>query len=334
MKTRLWSLVISGLLFLMASCKQESPQTPAAAWPLPMHFPPPVYNFDQNTTTAAGFALGKALFYDPILSRDSTISCASCHLQSHAFADVVAFSQGVDAKRGRRNAPALQNLAWHTSFNLDGGINHLDLQPIAPITDSTEHGETLLGVFEKLRNSETYPQRFQAAFGSSEINDKSFLLAISQFTSRLISASSKYDAVKQGQERFNAEEERGYALFQSHCASCHQEPLFSDFSFRNNGHVSSTQDLGRAAVTGAASDEGKFRVPSLRNIARTAPYMHDGGLLDLEAVVAHYRQPRGSADPAIGNGIVLSAEDKADLIRFLHTLTDWTFLSDPLFSAP
>ena len=332
---RLGSYWILGLTFAMLlGCKQESDPTPAAAWPLPAHFPPPVYNFSKNPTTEAGFALGKALFYDPILSRDSSISCASCHLQGQAFADPVPFSRGVGGRLGRRNAPALQNLAWYTSFNQDGGINHLDLQPIAPITDSTEHDETLLNVFEKLRKSSGYPERFQAAFGSPEINDKSFLLALSQFTSRLISATAKYDVVRQGQGSFSPQEERGYALFQTHCGSCHQEPLFSDFSFRNNGHVSTTADLGRAVVTGLPADQGKFRVPSLRNIARTFPYMHDGSISSLEAVLAHYNSPARTAEAPIGEGLHLSAQEQADLIAFLHTLTDWDFLTNPRFAAP
>jgi cytochrome c peroxidase len=322
------------VVFLFSACKQEPLPAPVAGWTLPAHFPAARYDFSQNPTTEAGFALGRKLFYDPILSVDSSISCGSCHQQSLAFADGVAFSRGFQQRLGARNSPALQNLAWYTSFNYDGGINHLDLQPIAPLTDPREHADDLLNIFEKLRQHPDYPAMFEAAFGSRNIQDRSLLLAMSQFTSRLISANSKYDQVQLQQAHYNEQERLGYGLFKTHCASCHQEPLFTNFSFKRNGHGSSTQDAGRALVTGDAADESRFRVPSLRNIALTAPYMHDGSLETLEAVLAHYEQACATAEAPLGTGIPLSTAEKLNLIAFLHTLTDWSFVTDPRFAAP
>lgn len=318
----------------LSACKQEPVPAPVAGWTLPPHFPAPRYDFSQNPTTDAGFALGRKLFYDPILSVDSSISCGSCHQQSLAFADGVAFSRGFQQRLGARNSPALQNLAWYTSFNYDGGINHLDLQPIAPLTDPREHADDLLNIFEKLRQHPDYPSMFEAAFGSRTIQDRSLLLAMSQFTSRLITANSKYDQVQLQQASYNEQERLGYSLFKTHCASCHQEPLFTNFSFKRNGHLSSTRDEGRALVTGDAADEGRFRVPSLRNVALTAPYMHDGSLETLAAVLAHYEQASATAESPLGAGMPLSAADKTNLIAFLHTLTDWSFVTDPRFAAP
>ncbi|MFN3530042.1 MAG: cytochrome-c peroxidase [Bacteroidia bacterium] len=319
---------------LLLACGRDDKLVPAEPWALPAHFPAPVYDFSQNPTSAAGFELGKALFYDPITSIDSSISCASCHFQSHAFSDVVALSQGVNGQLGLRNAPALQNLAWMPHFNADGGINQLDLQPIAPLTDTLEHAFELRALFSRLEAHPLYPARFEAAFGRRQISDRPLLLAISQFTSRLISADSKYDRVKQGKASYTAAEAAGYALFQQHCASCHAEPLFSDYSFRNNGHLSRMGDEGRARVTGKPADEGKFRVPSLRNIQLSAPYMHDGSLQSLDEVLLHYAAVGPGADTLLGQGISLSSADRAALKAFLHSLTDYHFIANEAFSAP
>jgi cytochrome c peroxidase len=319
---------------LFGACKQEPAPVPASGWTLPAHFPAPRYDFGKNPTTEAGFALGRRLFYDPILSVDSSLSCGSCHQQALAFADGQALSRGVQQRLGSRNSPALQNLAWYTSFNYDGGINHLDLQPIAPITDVREHADDLLRIFGKLRRHEEYPRLFEAAFGDTSINDRRFLLALSQFTSRLVSANSKFDRVQLGQGPFDAREQAGHALFNTHCAGCHQGPLLSNFAFKRNGYVGASGDLGRALVTGDAADAGRFRVPSLRNIALTAPYMHDGGLATLDEVLAHYERPNALAEAPLGAGMALSAADKNHLIAFLHTLTDWSLLTDPRFAKP
>jgi cytochrome c peroxidase len=326
------------LVWLMAgmllACGRDNQGLPAPTGFLPAHFPPPVYNFAKNEPTSAGFELGKALFYDPITSVNSSISCASCHFQAHAFSDVVDFSSGVAGRLGIRNSPPLQNLAWKPHFNADGGINHLDLQPIAPITDTLEHAFDLKLLFERLRQHPTYPQRFTSAFGSDQINDRSLLLAISQFVGQLISADSKYDAVVLGKSSFSNEEAAGYRLFQQHCNGCHTEPLFSNFDFKRNGYASTTADEGRARITGKPSDIGKFSVPSLRNIAVTAPYMHDGQLNSLADVLDSYAQPAQTPDPRLGTGVQLSPVERSQLLAFLHTLTDVSFLTNPAFKAP
>jgi len=323
--------LIAGMLL---ACGRDNQTLPAPTGFLPAHFPPPVYNFAKNEPTSAGFELGNALFYDPITSVDSSISCASCHFQAHAFSDVVDFSRGVAGRLGMRNAPPLQNLAWKPHFNADGGINHLDLQPIAPITNTLEHAFDLNLLFERLRQHPSYPQRFMAAFGSDQINDRSLLLAISQFVGQLISADSKYDAVVLGKSSFSNEEAAGYRLFQQHCNGCHTEPLFSNFDFKRNGYASTTADEGRAQVTGKPSDVGKFSVPGLRNIAVTAPYMHDGQLRSLADVLDSYAQPSQTPDPRLGTGVQLSPAERSQLLAFLHTLTDVSFLTNPAFKAP
>lgn len=324
------------LLFLATACRQEELPPPAELQPLPVpaHFPAPRYDFAANKPIPAGIALGRKLFYDPITSVDSSISCASCHVQSLAFAHDQSLSRGVGGKLGLRNSPALQNLAWIPWFNADGGINHLDVQPLAPITDSAEHNFNLPDLFERLRRHPQYPADFEAAFGSRSISDRPFFLAMSQFMTQLVSASSHYDQVLTQKATFNADQAAGYSLFRTHCSSCHSEPLTSSFAFARNGHQSSTNDEGRKRVTGEAVDLGKFRIPSLRNVALTAPYMHDGSLPSLDAVLNHYTQPDYVADAPIGAGIALSQLEKNQLKAFLHSLTDPSFQQNEHLRSP
>lgn len=303
----------------------------------PKHFPKPAYNFDNNEVTKARFELGRKLFYDPLLSANNTISCGSCHIQTSAFTHHGhILSHGIYDRQGTRNSPPIMNLAWNTSFMWDGGIVDLDLQPIAPIKNHVEMDDSLPNVLNKLRNSTTYPALFNKAYGSTEINGTKFLKAMSQFMLMCVSSNSKYDSVQQNLSSFTVEENAGYQVFKQNCNSCHKEPIFTDYSFRNNGLQPSTlNDLGRYPVTNLETDKYKFKVPSLRNLSFTAPFMHDGRLLTLDAVLDHYTnnvQATQNLDPLLQQngtlGISLSIQDKSNLKAFLKTLDDKSFLLD------
>jgi|SRR6218665_16179 len=300
----------------------------------PANFPAPVYRMNDNPITEEGFVLGRKLFYEPRLSRNNTISCGSCHIQSAAFTqhghDV---SHGIDDRLGSRNSPPIMNLAWSTTFFWDGGVFDLDLQPIVPITNHVEMDETMDNVLNKLRQHPQYPSMFKKAFGTEEISTARVMKALSQFMILCISSSSKYDSVINGTKTFTSQEQQGYTIFRDRCSSCHKEPLFTDHSFRNNGiAIGPNNDEGRYAVTLNEADKYKFKVPSLRNLAFTAPYMHDGRFLTLDAVLDHYEngvQSTPNPDPILTNGIKMTAQERQDLLVFLKTLSDRNFLNDP-----
>lgn len=219
----------------------------------------------------------------------------------------------------------------------DGGINHIEMVPVAPITNPVELDETMSNVLEKLRAHPFYPDLFEKAFGSKEINDQRLLWALAQYSAMIISANSKYDKVKLGKARFTAEEERGYLIFKQFCNDCHREPLFSDFSFRNNGLSPTPHELGRMTITQLQEDHYKFKVPSLRNLAFTHPYMHDGRFFTIDEVLNHYTDgiyPADNLDSLLKNGIPLSDEQKHDLKRFLSTLNDFELISNKNYAEP
>lgn len=341
MYDRIRALLFAGMLFSGIACTTQE-DTPEAAFPgfvEPSHFPKAVYNFEGNPLTRDGFELGRTLFYEKGLSRGGQVSCGSCHAQVHAFADHSArFSTGVDGRIGRRNAPGLSNLAWHSSFLADGGVNHLEVMPLAPISDHREMDMELNELIDFLRADERYPKLFAKAFGTELIDSQRLLFALAQFQGMIVSSNSRYDDYLLGKSALNAQELRGEALFTAHCASCHSGALQSDFSFRNNGLDTVFSDRGRAEITLDESDVGKFKVPSLRNAEWTYPYMHDGRFWTLEDVLEHYAagiQSSPSLDPSLPvGGIALSLVDQADLIVFIKTLSDETLLRDRRFSEP
>jgi len=305
----------------------------------PLNFPDPVYDLSKNAVTKEGFELGKALFNDPQLSRDNTISCAECHNQSYAFTHHGhPLSHGIEGKVGLRNAPPIQNTAWQKEFFWDGRVGDLDLFPIAPIENPVEMDEKLGNVLEKLKKSTRYPNLFKSAFGTDEINTQRFLKALSQFMNSLISDNSKYDKVMRHQgEVFTIDEKAGYDLFNAKCASCHEGALFTDQTYRNNGLPINEQlnDKGRFRITEKSSDLYKFKVPSLRNVELTAPYMHDGRFFTLDDVLNHYSRgvvQSETLDPILSKGIVLNDEEKRKIILFLKTLTDKEFIRNTKFS--
>lgn len=306
---------------------------------IPEGWPTPNYNFSNNKLTPDGFILGRALFYDPIFSVDNTISCGSCHQQFAAFSNFGhATSHGINSLLGKRNSPALQNLNWNTSFLHDGGVNNLEVFPPAPITNPIEMGETVANVVSKINNTDHYKVLFKNAFGDETINSQRIFKAMAQFMGTMYSYNSKYDKVKLGKESFTASELNGYNLFVQKCSSCHTEPLFTDYSFKNNGiGINPTyKDSGCMHITQNIADIYKFKVPSLRNIEKSPPYMHDGRFATLDVCLDHYgsniTNNTSTTDPQLIGGLNLTTQDKADIISFLNTLTDNTFLTDKRFS--
>ncbi len=307
---------------------------------VPNNFPKPVYNFSKNPLSENKIQLGRALFYDPILSRNNMISCASCHSQFSAFTHVDhALSHGIEDKSGFRNSPALMNMAWQKSFMRDGAINHLDAQSLAPITNPVEMDENIAHVVAKLQISKLYPQLFFKAFGDSTITGEHTLKAISQFMLTLVSANSKYDSVMRKQSVFNEQENKGYILFKKNCSMCHTEPLFTNDEFRNNGLKIDTtlNDYGRYRVTKNKDDSLKFKVPTLRNIEFSYPYMHDGRFKKLSQVINHYAngiEKSKTLANELQKPILLTANEKVDIIAFLLTLSDKSFLFNPQYFYP
>lgn len=335
-------IVYAGVLMLVLvfSCSKTDRQK--AAEPMSLNFPAgwpePVYDFSGNPLTREGFELGRKLFYDGKLSADGNFPCGSCHQQFAAFATFDHdFSHGFNNQFTTRNAPGLYNLIWMSEFNWDGGINHIEVQPLAPLTATNEMAETVENVVRKLKDDPEYPGMFAKAFGDKEIDSRKMLLALTQFMGAMISADSKYDKVKAGKAQFTHEQEEGYAIFKANCASCHTEPLFTDGSFRNNGLIKNpfTKDVGRMSITGKSEDSLKFRVPSLRNLFLTFPYMHDGRFRTVTDVLNHYSDgitDSHTLDPLLKNGIPLTDVDKFYLLEFLRTLTDSSFIADKKFA--
>lgn len=300
----------------------------------------------DNPLTVAGVALGRRLFHDTRLSRHNSQSCASCHDQARAFTDGRASSPGESGQPGRRNAMPLANLAWAREFFWDGRAGSLRAQVLQPIQDTHEMNETLERVTAKLRDDPSYAGAFQEAFGSPGISSERLSLALEQFLLTLVSQDSKFDRAARKQTELSPQERRGLQLFVTEhdpkrglrgadCFHCHGGNLFSNQQFLNNGLKPDASDTGRMAVTGSESDRGKFKVPSLRNVALTAPYMHDGRFATLEDVIEHYNSGvhrSATLDPNLAKhpvaGLGLSTEDKAALVAFLKTLTDDNFVSN------
>lgn len=311
----------------------------------------------DNQLTIEGVKLGRMLFYEKRLSGDGSQSCASCHRQEHAFSDTTRLSIGIQGKEGKRQAMAIFNMAWHSNeFFWDGRAHLLRDQSLLPIQDPLEMDESLGNVVAKLSTDQKYKDQFVRAFGSNEITPERISLALEQFMNSIVSANSKYDKYLNGQVALSAEEERGRELFFAEfnpgfpdisgadCAHCHTGKTLENDLYMNNGldFEADIIDIGREEVTNNAQDRGKFKVPSLRNIEVTPPYMHDGRFETLEQVVDHYNSgihPSSTVDPAleytrVSGGLSLSGQDKADLVAFLKTFTDQEFLTNPEYSSP
>jgi len=358
------------LLALAVSCKKSGTDNPEPKpsdntptplqWTKPSYFPDPVYDLSKNPLTVEGVELGKFLFYDGILSRTDNIGCGTCHQQQAAFTHHGHdLSHGVDDKIGTRNAPSVQNMAWNTSFFWDGGVHDMDMVPPVPIQNKVEMDERVSNVIEKLKKTPIagaakqvdYPKMFKAAFGSDSITADRMMQALSQFMMTMVSATSRYDYFVRGDaSALTAQEKDGLTIFKQKCASCHAGELFTDQKFRNNGLMPNRiNDQGRYAITLNADDRLKFKVPSLRNVGLSAPYMHDGRFTTLEQVLDHYAndKPGGkdsiyvspTLDPLLNaagqkRGISLTSAEKQSIIAFLKTLNDDDFIKDKRFSDP
>lgn len=305
---------------------------------IPAGWPQPIDIFANNRLTEEGFQLGRKLFYDGKLSKDGFFPCASCHQQFAAFATFDHdFSHGFNNSFTTRNSPVTFNLAWMPLLHWDGGINHIEVQPLSPLTNPVEMAENIDSILNKLRKDANYPGLFKAAFGNTDITSQRMLKALAQFMGSIISADSKYDKYKRGETTFTSNELSGYNLFKSKCESCHKEPLLTDNSFRNNGMTANAflNDRGRMRITNNSSDSLKFKVPTLRNIVSSFPYMHDGRFSTLGQVLDHYStgiqisQP--TLDPLLRARIPLTNLEKNDLLYFLYTLSDTTFTKNTRF---
>ncbi|MBK7604064.1 MAG: cytochrome-c peroxidase [Saprospiraceae bacterium] len=319
----------------------------------PDNFDAPVLPGD-NALTIEGVKLGKMLFYDKLLAKDGSISCASCHVQANGVSDENQFSKGVEGLFGNRQAMPIFNLAWHNNgFFWDGRAATLRAQSLMPIQDPLEMNESLENMVKKLSNSKQYTDQFIRAFGTSEISSHKVSLALEQFMMTIVSFDSKFDQFQKGLVQLSESEERGRKLFFTEfnpffpelsgadCQHCHSGPNFENGEFMNNGLDSDEQfmDFGREKVTLSAADRATFKDPSLRNVALTAPYMHDGRFKTLEEVIDHYNTGVKMSStvsplivPTITNGLMLSPQEKSDLIDFLKTLNDPSYLNNKAYA--
>tara|TARA_B110000114_G_scaffold26855_1_gene26890 strand:+ start:509 stop:1591 length:1083 start_codon:yes stop_codon:yes gene_type:complete len=346
--------------FLYFSCKKEEPKGDAyhVTTPYALEFgnlPTPIIPID-NPMTIEGVKLGRLLFYDKRLSSDESISCGTCHVAENGFSDTNRFSIGVLGLPGGRQAMTTVNMLWNSNqFFWDGRANLLRDQSLLPIQDSLEMHETLPSIVAKLESSAFYKNQFFRAFGSTEVTTFNISKALEQFMNSIVSYNSKFDKAERGLVVLTLSEQRGKDLFYKEynaffpatsgadCAHCHSGGNFENDLYMNNGLDSDVDmaDNGRMKATLSTADKAKFKVPSLRNIALTFPYMHDGRFQTLEEVLDHYNSGivnSSTVDPAIENtrvtGLFLDAQDKVDLVNFLKTLTDYDVISNTEYQSP
>lgn len=350
---------IFALLLVVFACKKDKigyEPTPYVL-DIPSHFPAMDIP-DDNPMTVEGVALGRQLFYEKLLSGDNSMSCGSCHSPQSAFSDANQFSTGIDGVQGNRNSMALINLGWNMAFFWDGRAKTLEEQILGPVPNPIEMHQSWPDAVAKLNNSVDYRNMFFKAFGEEGIDSIKVSKAIAQFLRTMISGNSKFDVMykyenslpmDEGDQAILAavspEEWAGYDLFKSlngaDCFHCHNGPLMMVKKYSNNGLDASFSDLGRGAITNNPQDNGKFKVPTLRNIALSAPYMHDGRFATLSDVVDHYSfgiQQSSTIDPliefAFQGGVQLDPTEKDLILQFLNTLTDESFINNPDFQEP
>lgn len=361
---------------LAAACKRDEPEVTPAPGPvgtpytlqIPANLPPMSIPAD-NPMTVEGVTLGRYLFYEERLSANNTQSCGSCHAPAFAFTDSSrAVSTGIDGIAGARSAMALINLGYAASFFWDGRAPSLEGQAFQPVTNPIEMHETWPNAVAKLQADPAYVALFNAAFGSTTIDSTKVAKAIAQFERTMISGNSKYDKVVRGEAAFTPDEAAGLTLFQAEggpvgqqiflpgggfvvgqggadCFHCHTDAagLFTDEQFRNNAvQTEPYTDVGRGAITNDPGDIGRFKVPTLRNIMLTAPYMHDGRFATIDEVIDHYNDgghPGFTVDPFMkftdpDLTLELTPQKRAQLIAFLNALTDMDFVNNPVFADP
>lgn len=353
----LYIIFIIGFIFISCTDEPVDNYVSYSPTPSPLQIPQlfedliiaPVLPID-NPQTEEGIVLGKKLFFDPILSADNTQSCASCHSPQNAFTDSARFSIGIDGLAGNRNSMPLFNMAWNYDelFFWDGRAFSLEHQALEPVTNPIEMHNTWETVVSRLQQSNEYPELFQAAFGDSPITKELTTKAIAQFERTLISANSKFDRYLLGEATLTPQEQNGLNVFMDEtrgdCFHCHgnpNNPLWTDNIFHNNGLDATFADLGLGEISGDPADNGKFKSPSLRNLAFSAPYMHDGRFNTLDEVINHYSeglQDSPTIDPLMKKvdegGVHLTPQDKQDLKAFLLSLSDPSFINNPDFQIP
>lgn len=352
------------LLVGMAGCTPDETTeclTPPGTTPLEIDIPPffpPMDIPPDNPTTVEGVELGRLLFWEKALSADSTMSCGTCHMPDFSFAEPTAVSTGITGAQGTRNAMALVNMGWAPRFFWDGRAGTLEEQVLEPIPHPDEMNLAWSEATARLAADDDYARRFATAFGTTEVTAELVSKAVAQFLRTMVSADSKFDRWRRGQTDLTELEFLGYQIFNREggdpevvtggqfggdCFHCHGEAglQFTDYLFHNNGlDATFSADPGLAGITGSALDSGRFRTPTLRNVALSAPYMHDGRMASLEEVLDHYNSggvPSATIDPFMkysSGGLMLQPVQKEALIAFLHALTDTSFASNPAFSDP
>mgnify|MGYP000285982476 CR=1 FL=1 len=324
-------------LFLLASCTKDEPvayQLQVPTWFPEMEIPA------ENELTEARIALGRKLFYEPLLSSDSSVSCASCHLQERAFTDGISISVGVNNEMGLRNAPTLANIGFAPRFFHDGGVETLELQSQQPLFSVEEMNFSIAGFLERIGNDDEYRRLFEEAYGR-EPDAFGISRSIASFERTMISGNSRFDAYEYHgiQSALNEFEIRGRNLFFSsntECSSCHVPPLFTNYEYENVGLYVNYADSGRARISHLEEDKGKFKVPTLRNIELTAPYMHNGSMTSLAEVIDHFNSG-GVGHPNQSSKVKplgLSEQEKQDLVAFLKALTDDSFINKSELADP
>ena len=328
------------IIVIIPSCQREDVVHETASSPISFNLPIgfPVFDWPiDNEFSVARAELGRKLFYDPILSVDSTKSCSSCHDSHKAFSDSIALSVGVQGRLGTRNAPSLANVAYQPYLLREGGVPTLEMQVGVPIQEHNEFDFNIVKIAERLQRSSLYTEMSLKAYNRTP---DAFVItrALGNFQRLLLSGNSRYDQFTfQGKtEVLNASEKRGIELFNSErlgCQSCHSGFLFTNFGFANNGLYEEYADIGRMRLTDLSSDNALFKIPSLRNIEITGPYMFDGSLSTLEEVIAHY-QSGGKKHPnksLLLKPFSLTDQERTDLIAFLKSLTDHEFIQNKDF---
>jgi cytochrome c peroxidase len=333
-----WSLLL-GCFAVLYACQKD---TETVQFPALMEIPtgfPEIEHPADNAFTLERWELGKKLFFDPIMSSDKSISCASCHDPALAFSDKLAFSLGVENREGTRNASPLTNLAWHPYFTREGGIPSLEMQVLVPLQEHNEFDYNIVLLSERLKNEPDYVAMALAAY-DREPDHFVITRALACFERSLISGQSPYDQFNSQSDKdaLTDAQQRGMQLFfgqRTNCSSCHAGFNFTNYEFENNGLYEQYTDPGRFRLTGDVSDIARFKVPGLRNIGLTGPYMHDGSISSLEEVVEHYNSG-GKFHPhknKLVKPLGLTQVEKEDLVHFLEALTDETFVSNPLFTT-
>lgn len=351
MKNKVFLLAIT-VVTLQGCDRFRSPAHEPTPYTLeyPSHFPAPVIPA-SNPLTVEGVALGRHLFFDDRLSGDNSQSCNSCHLQESNFAEPTRFSTGIDATEGTVNAMTLTNVAWQQLYFWDGRVATLEDQVKDPIVNPIEMHANFSDIIEKLEQDQVYLDLFDAAYGSDDITEEGISKALAQYIRTIISGGSKFDQYVEGTYTFTASEQLGFDIFNNErgdCFHCHgaattgyQLGAFGLLQFSNNGLDSThTVGAGREGTTGLAADRGKFKIPSLRNIEFSFPYMHDGRFQTLTQVVDFYNSgghPSPTLDPnmkAAGVGRNWSDAEKQGLLDFMATFSDPNFIEDTAFTSP